>query len=305
MLHLAAFSLAAAPPPETLPASHLPELTPTQSGSYDYWQEREIHNESFFSLPHLQPLLDAAATTATTVPLAASNLRQTWDYVRRHGMRGTACHAWCAGDVKVDRAAAEAMGPGGKRTTFPKDDLAQWDEKCSWDEHCSGCSQCDDPSVTCDAFCAVLNDAKDNPEWKVATVEPSTTCNWGPCHGCDICVKETFEVFEAVKAAEANLKAATTEAQVKGAAADLKEAKATQATWVRAAGVFEAYKNAQMKAKAEKAPKETEEGPEKQQDKQQGKQQGTQQEKQQGKQQQAALTAPNSRYSMWRDGDSK
>ena len=97
----------------------------------------------------------------------------------------------------------------------------------------------------------------------MATLEPSTTCNWGPCHGCDVCVKEVFEVFEAVKEAEANLKAASTEAQVKEAADAVKEAKENKEA-------LEAQREEQRLRKMD--------------------------------QEQSAMVPPSSQYSMWHDG---
>ena len=98
---------------------------------------------------------------------------------------GTACEAWCDGDVVIDVAVAKERG----RITFPPNNIADEVEKCSWDNMCAGCAFCkvdDIKEASCMEFCALLATKEVTQEeapWKTQTLPWATICAWGGCHG--------------------------------------------------------------------------------------------------------------------------
>lgn len=76
------------------------------------------------------------------------------------------------------------------RHHYPASDIVDWTEKCSWDGMCGGCPQCEvdnNNGITCVAFCQILTSDSLTAPWKQQTLNWTTACAWGPCHGCDEC----------------------------------------------------------------------------------------------------------------------
>ena len=143
---------------------------PSAASKADYWEARVRDGET-------KPLTPLIPNNSASLVSTETNL----GYVPSL-YRGTACESWCANEIKVDRATAEAAG----RTHFPPNDIADWAEKCTWDAYCAGCAPC--ANVTCDAaLCPIITDPAQNPAWKKQTLGFDVVCNWAPCYGCAEC----------------------------------------------------------------------------------------------------------------------
>ena len=111
---------------------------------------------------------------------------------------GTACQSWCGGEILIDVEASEARD----RQHYPENNIADWTEKCSWDGLCAGCAECaveNNQGTTCVPFCEILTSDSLTAPWKKQTLSWNTTCAWGPCHGCDECMRAGTEERERVE----------------------------------------------------------------------------------------------------------
>ena len=113
------------------------------------------------------------------------------------GLASVACQSWCGGEILIDVEASEARD----RQHYPENNIADWPEKCSWDGLCAGCAECtveNNQGTTCVPFCEILTSDSMTAPWKKQTLSWNTTCAWGPCHGCDECMRAGTEERERV-----------------------------------------------------------------------------------------------------------